>query len=244
MDMANTLSTEQVAAQLGVSRETVNQYAQTLEAARDQSLKVRGGARRFGADELAVFRRMQQRLREASGIGLEAACRSALESQFIHEPITGELPSKLIETLEVLNAKLETLIVEASDFSEARGRLEQTIDDCGTEIMGIGARTHDWMRQLARLEQSVKSVTELERQTQVRLVEVRGTLDQVVTRTLERAATIWIACGIGAFVLGFVILPWSLHADPIHELVRLPDGRAACSIGEFQCADGPALPGD
>jgi hypothetical protein len=53
-------------------------------------------------------------------------------------------------------------------------------------------------------------VTELERQTQARLLEVRGPLDQVVRRTLERAATIWIACGVGAFVLGFVILPWLL----------------------------------
>jgi AcrR family transcriptional regulator len=212
MDNTNTLSTEQVAAHLGVSRETVNQYAQTLEAARDQSLKVRGGARRFGPDELGVFRRMQQRLRETSGIGLEAACRSALTSKLENNPehSSGELPARLIETLEVLNAKLEALIAEASDFSEARGRLEQTIDDCGTEIMGIGARTHDWMRQLARLEQSVRSVTELERSTQARLVEIRGTLDQVVTRTLERAATIWIACGVGAFVLGFVILPWLL----------------------------------
>lgn len=155
---------------------------------------------------------MQQCLREASGIGLEAACRLALEGKRENnrEHSSDELPTRLIETLKVLNAKLEALIAEASDFSEARGRLEQTIDDCGTEIMGIGARTHDWMRQLARLEQSVKSVTELERQTQARLVEIRGTLDQVVTRTLERAASIWIACGVGAFVLGFVILPWLL----------------------------------
>ncbi len=210
MENANTLSTEQVAAHLGVSRETVNQYAQTLEAAREQSLKVRGGARRFGPEELGVFRRMQQRLRETSGIGLEAACRSALETKRERKHSSDELPTRLIETLEVVNAKLEALISEASDFSEARGRLEQTIDDCGTEIMEIGARTHDWMRQLARLEQSVKSVNELERQTQARLVEIRGTLDQVMTRTLERAAIIWIACGVGAFVLGVVILPWLL----------------------------------
>jgi transcriptional regulator with XRE-family HTH domain len=80
MDDGRRLTTEQVAVRLGVSRETVNQYAQALETATGESLKVAGGARRFGEAELDVFNRLRRALHATPGIGLEIACQRALEA--------------------------------------------------------------------------------------------------------------------------------------------------------------------
>ena len=212
-----TLSTSQLAARLGVSRETVNQYAQTLETTLNTNFKGHGGARRFGETELEIFSRMRQALRAAPGGGLEVACRQALE--FAREnsspEVITELSGQLIETfqnqittLETLQTQLEQLLTEAGDFREARDRLEQTIDDCGTEVMEITGRLRHWPGQLERFEAGVKHLADLERQTQLRLQELHATFERTGTRTLERAAQIWIACGIATYLLGFVILPW------------------------------------
>jgi hypothetical protein len=56
---------------------------------------------------------------------------------------------------------------------------------------------------------------------------------QRVTRTPDDVAVV-VAGGKGGH--SAVILPWSLHADPIHELVRLPDGQAARDIEAFRRA--------
>lgn len=210
MNDGRTLSTEQVAARLGVSRETINQYAQALETATGQGLKVSGGARRFGQAELATFRRIRRALEESPGIGLEVACQRALEADTeTDDDGSGATQAlgELLISLAGLSTGLETLIAQTGGFSRARDRLERTIDDCGTEVMEIGARMRDWPAQLKELRATLKTLTELDGRIHARLQEVNALLDKLITRTLERAVPIWIACGIGAYVVGFVILP-------------------------------------
>jgi DNA-binding transcriptional MerR regulator len=210
MDDGRTLSTGQVAVRLGMSRETVNQYAQALETATNQSLKVAGGARRFGAAQLATFRHIRRTLEDAPGIGLEMACQQALEASIGTDDDGAGVPEALRELLVSLSRAsigLETLMVQTKDFTEARARLERTIDDCGTEVMEIGARMRDWPGQVQELRTTLKTLTELDGRIRARLQEVNALLDEHITRTLERAVPIWIACGIGAYLVGFVILP-------------------------------------
>jgi transcriptional regulator with XRE-family HTH domain len=210
MDDGRTLSTEQVAVRLGMSRETVNQYAQALETATNQSLKVAGGARRFGAAELATFRHIRRTLEDTPGIGLEMACQQALEASTGTDDDgagASEALRELLASLSRASIGLETLIAQTRDFSAARGRLKRTIDDCGTEVMEIGARMRDWPKQMAEFKAVLKNLSELDGRIHARLQEVNALLDEHITRTLERAVPIWIACGIGAYVVGFVILP-------------------------------------
>ena len=64
-----------------------------------------------------------------------------------------------------------------------------------------------------------------------------GQGNQRVTRSPEDVEVV-VAGGKGGH--SAVILPWSLHADPIHELVRLPDGQPARGIEAFRRAQTPA----
>ena len=64
-----------------------------------------------------------------------------------------------------------------------------------------------------------------------------GQGNQRVTRSPEDVEVV-VAGGKGGH--SAVILPWSLHADPIHELVRLPDGQPARGIEAFRRAQTQA----
>ena len=75
MSDGERFSSAQIAARLGVSRETVNGYALALESLIGVSRKGAGGKRLFSADDLALLRRAKARLRETSGESLEAALR-------------------------------------------------------------------------------------------------------------------------------------------------------------------------
>ncbi len=217
MNDGRRLSTEQVAARLGVSRETVNHYALTLETVRGGSLKVRGGARRFREADVGVFAQMRRLVRDSPGIGLEAACRKALETAddphdgestpagFAPEPV--ERLREGLAALASLRTDFEALLEGMEEFMAARHRLEAILDDCGTEVMEIGARMRDWPGQVQEFTATLKTLTELDGRIQARLQEVDASLDKHIARTLERAVPIWIGCGIGAYVVGFVILP-------------------------------------
>jgi hypothetical protein len=173
-------------------------------------LKGVGGARRFGQAELATFRRIRRALEDSPGIGLEMACQQALEASTETADDGAGAPEALRELLASLShvsTGLEILIGQTRDFSAARERLERTIDDCGTEVMEIGARIRDWPGQLKEIKATLKTLTELDGHISSRLQEVNALLDQHITRTLEKAVPIWIICSVGAYLVGFVILP-------------------------------------
>ena len=120
MNDGRRLSTEQVAERLGVSRETVNQYALTLETATGESLKVAGGARRFGEAELEVFNRMRRILHTTPGIGLEIACQRALEASAETDDdgsVSPEALGDLLASLARASIGLETLIAQTRNSS-------------------------------------------------------------------------------------------------------------------------------
>ena len=192
--------------------ETLNALTPTLglETATGQSLKVAGGARRFGEAELEVFNRMRRILHTKPGIGLEIACQRALGAGIGTDDdgsVSAEALRELLVSLARASAALEALIAQTRDFSTARDRLERTIDDCGTEVMEIGARMRDWPGQVQEFRVTLKNLTELDGRIHARLQEVNALLDKHFARTLEKAVPIWIVCGIGAYLVGFVILP-------------------------------------
>jgi hypothetical protein len=60
---------------------------------------------------------------------------------------------------------------------------------------------------MAETEAVLKNLSELDGRIHARLGQVNALLDKHISRILEKAIPIWIGCGIGGFLVGFVILP-------------------------------------